>query len=80
MTSGRTIVHVTPEALEHYSLGTIKNQRQLAALEEHLLACEYGVDRVVQTDDWVREMKAALRSEPIQMVVTGRRAKPKNLA
>lgn len=56
--------HLTADELELYSLGMVKDNGQLARLEEHLLVCEYCVDRATQMDDWVTAMKSALRAEP----------------
>jgi hypothetical protein len=57
--------HATEETLEFYALGILA-EAEAEALEEHLLICADCQDRLAETDDYVRHMRAAaakLRTE-----------------
>jgi hypothetical protein len=53
--------HIPDEDLERYSLGLIKNESELAPVEEHLLVCIECVVRAEESDRFVRLTKTALR-------------------
>jgi len=57
--SGR---HISDHDLDRYYLGMIREERELAVLEEHLLACSDCVARAQQTEDLVDELRVALSS------------------
>jgi len=53
--------HISDDDLERYAMGAIKHEGELTALEEHLLACDWCIDRAENTDRYVEAMRAALR-------------------
>ena len=52
--------HISDEDLERYHLGMVKDEAELAALEEHLLACPECVTRAEQASDYADAMRAAI--------------------
>jgi hypothetical protein len=52
--------HITDEDLERYYLGMIKDEAELAPLEEHLLACAACVERAEEVAAYVDTLRAAL--------------------
>jgi hypothetical protein len=42
--------HISDDDLERYAMGTVKDEAELAALEEHLLVCGPCIDRAENTD------------------------------
>ena len=52
--------HISDDDLERYAMGTIKDEAELAAAEEHLLMCAWCIDRAENTDRYVEAMRAAL--------------------
>ena len=50
--------HATEDVLEFYSLGML-SEAETEVLEEHLLVCADCQDRLAETDDYVRHMRAA---------------------
>jgi hypothetical protein len=50
--------HPTEDTLELYSLGML-GEAETETLEEHLLICAECQDRLAETDDYVRHMRAA---------------------
>ena len=52
--------HISDTALERYYLGMIPEGPELAALEEHLLACEDCVKRAEESDWYVDAVRAAI--------------------
>ena len=52
--------HVSDHDLERYYLGMVKDEAELASLEEHLLACPACVERAESTQDYVDAVRAAL--------------------
>jgi hypothetical protein len=52
--------HISDDDLERYYLGTIKDETELASLEEHLLICPECVDRADEAQDYVDAMRAAI--------------------
>jgi hypothetical protein len=51
--------HIDDHDLERYHLGMVKDQAELAALEEHLLWCGACVDRAEATARYVDAIRAA---------------------
>jgi hypothetical protein len=45
--------HISNHDLERYPLGMVVDEADLAVLEEHLLWCEYCVDRTTKSADYV---------------------------
>jgi hypothetical protein len=52
--------HISDDDLERYYLGMIKDEGELAPLEEHLLICPECVDRADEAQDYVDAMRAAI--------------------
>jgi hypothetical protein len=52
--------HISADDLQRYAMGTVKDAGELAALEEHLLACGECIDRAENTDGYIGTMLAAL--------------------
>jgi hypothetical protein len=51
--------HITDHDLERYYLGMVRDETELAPLEEHILACGSCAERADQTQDYVDAMRAA---------------------
>ena len=51
--------HIGDHDLERYHLGMVKDEAELAALEEHLLWCSAWVDRAEATARYVDAVRAA---------------------
>jgi len=51
--------HISDEALERYVMGAVKDEGQLAAMEEHLLVCAQCIGRADEAQEYVGTMKAA---------------------
>jgi len=51
--------HIDDHDLERYHLGMVKDEAELAALEEHLLWCGACVDRAEATARYVDAVRAA---------------------
>ena len=56
--------HIGDHDLERYHLGMVKDEAELAALEEHLLWCGDCVDRAEATARYVDTVRAAARNLP----------------
>ena len=52
--------HISDHDLERYYLGMVRDEAELAPLEEHLLACPACVERAEATQDYVDALRAAL--------------------
>jgi hypothetical protein len=52
--------HISDEDLERYGLGMVKDDADLAPLEEHLLACAACVERAEETAAYVDMLRAAI--------------------
>jgi hypothetical protein len=52
--------HLSVDDLERYYLGMVKDQGELASLEEHLLWCHYCVGRAEAVEDFVDAIRVAL--------------------
>jgi hypothetical protein len=61
---GKLPGHIDDHDLERYHLGMVKNEAELAALEEHLLWCGDCVDRAEATARYVDTVRAAARNLP----------------
>ena len=53
--------HISDDDLERYAMGAVKDEGELAALEEHLLVCGWCIGRAENTDRYVEAIRAALR-------------------
>ena len=53
--------HISDDDLEHYAMGKVKDEGELASLEEHLPACGWCIDRAESVEGYVQAMRAALR-------------------
>jgi len=51
--------HITDHDLERYYLGMVKDETELSALEEHILACGSCAKRADQVQDYVDAMRGA---------------------
>ena len=51
--------HISDHDLERYHLGMVKDEAELAALEEHLLWCGACVDRAEAAAQYVDAVRAA---------------------
>jgi hypothetical protein len=51
--------HIDDHNLERYHLGMVKDEAELAALEEHLLCCSACVDRAEAAAHYVDAVRAA---------------------
>ena len=58
--------HITDDDLERYCLGMIKDETELAPIEEHLLACPDCVQRAEEEQHTLDLMCAGLRAERAQ--------------
>jgi hypothetical protein len=52
--------HIPDHDLERYYLGMVKDEAELASLEEHLLVCPACIARAEATDDYVDVLRATL--------------------
>ena len=52
--------HISDYDLERYYLGMIRDESELAQLEEHLLWCSHCIERAEQSDDYVDAMRRAI--------------------
>jgi hypothetical protein len=52
--------HISDEDLERYYLGMVKDETELAPLEEHLLWCHGCIDRAEVSERFVDAMRVAL--------------------
>jgi anti-sigma factor RsiW len=55
--------HISDDDLERYCLGRIKDQAELAPLEEHLLACPTCVERAEREQELVDRVRTVLKAE-----------------
>jgi hypothetical protein len=51
--------HISDHDLERYHLGMVKDESELATLEEHLPSCAACVDRAEKAADYVDALRAA---------------------
>ena len=52
-------------------MGVIRNESELAPLEEHLLACPSCVKRAERLEDYVWSIRSSLRQSWIQVIESG---------
>lgn len=52
--------HMSDHDLERYYLGMVKDEAELASVEEHLLACRDCAERAESTQDYVDALRSAL--------------------
>jgi hypothetical protein len=52
--------HISDHDLERYHLGMVKDEAELAPLEEHLLWCPECVKRAEEAADYVDALRAAI--------------------
>ena len=52
--------HISDDDLERYAMGAVKDEGELAALEEHLLVCGECIGRTEKTDRYVEATRVAL--------------------
>jgi len=52
-------IHVSQHDLERYHLGMVKDEAELAPLEEHILACAHCARRAEEIAQYVDAMRAA---------------------
>jgi len=64
-------IHPDEDTLERYAMGAIRNEDELAPLEEHLLACPQCVARAERMEDYVWSVRAALSQSWIQVIESG---------
>jgi hypothetical protein len=57
-------IHIIDHDLERYHLGMVKDEAELATLEEHLLACGTCADRAAAAADYVDAVRAAACNLP----------------
>ena len=54
-----TDTHISQHDLERYHLGMVKDEGELAPLEEHILSCHHCAGRAEEIADYVDAMRAA---------------------
>ena len=52
--------HVSQTDLERYYLGMVKDEAELAELEEHFLVCSACVDRAEEIQDYIDAIRVVL--------------------
>ena len=52
--------HLSDDDLERWAMGAVKDEGELAVLEEHLLTCGWCIDRAESTEGYIETMRAAL--------------------
>ena len=62
------VAHPSDDLLERYAMGVVRDEAELAPLEEHLLACPECVARAEREDDYVQSIKSSLRQTWIQVI------------
>jgi hypothetical protein len=54
------VEHLTDEELEVHLMGAIPEGPELARIEEHLLWCQYYIERSVTTEAYMHALRIAL--------------------
>lgn len=54
--------HISDHNLERYYLGMVKDDEELAIIEDHLLACPKWVERAEESEEYVDTMRVAIIS------------------
>lgn len=57
--SGMPDFHLSQHDLERYHLGMVKDEAELAPIEEHIMSCDHCVRRAEEVADFVDAMRAA---------------------
>ena len=52
--------HISDHDLERYHLDMVKDEAELAAVEEHLLCCPKCVERAEESADYVDSIRAGI--------------------
>ena len=52
--------HISDDDLERYAMGTVKDEGELARLEEHLLVCGQCIERAEKNEECIESIRAAL--------------------
>ena len=52
--------HISDHDPERFHLGMVKDEAELAAIEEHLLACPKCVERAEESADYVDAIRAGI--------------------
>ena len=52
--------HISDHDLERYHLGMVKDEAELAVIEEHLLWCHICVDRAEESADYVDTIRTGI--------------------
>ena len=63
--------HPNEDSLERYAMGVIRDESELAAIEEHLLACPACVARAEDWDRYVWSVRSSLSQSWIQVIESG---------
>ncbi len=53
--------HISDGDRERYAMGAVKDERELAALEEHLLVSGWRIERAENTEAYGQAMRTALK-------------------
>jgi len=61
-------MHPSEDDLERYAMGVLRDQYELASLEEHLLACPTCVARTEALEDYVWKIRPSLRQSLIDVI------------
>ena len=60
--------HPSENDLERYAMGALRDESELASLEEHLLACPACVARTEALEDYVWSIRPSLRQFLIDVI------------
>jgi len=63
--------HPSEDLLERYVIGVVRDESELAPLEEHLLACPSCVARTERMEDYFWSIRSALGQSWIQVIESG---------
>lgn len=58
--AGQPVPHISDDDLERYYLGLITEEEELAPIEEHLLWCEFCLDRMEVKEAFIDRLRIAL--------------------
>ena len=65
------VTHPSEDSLERYAMGVIRDESELATLEEHLLACPACAARAEYWDRYVWSVRSSLSQSWIQVIESG---------
>ena len=60
--------HIDDAALESYAMRALRND-DATAVETHLLVCQICCDRLTETDAYLRAVRSAAKSYPLEIAV-----------